>query len=61
MTFIYKQPSSIISAAPAWDSFATCPCQIFFKEKKETYVWEQGNINIQRWNLALILLNLATR
>lgn len=34
VTFLYKQPSSIISVAPAWDSFATCPCRIFFKEKK---------------------------
>lgn len=40
---MHKQPSSIISAAPASDSFATCPCKIFFKG---AYVWEQENTNI---------------
>lgn len=56
MTVIYKQPRSIIFAAPAWDSFATWPCQIFLKKKKkEACVWEQGNTNIRRWNLACFI------
>lgn len=55
VTFMYKQSSSIISAAPAWDRFATCPCQILFKEKKKKkLMYENKEIQIFRgetWHL----------